>query len=323
MTTLDLSIPTVHYHDHAPAPPDWDGVFVSLTTPPPGEASSLTLTVPEAVAVAAWLREAAELAPAEVEPSFLRWRGPWEDVLAGRERLLGERVEPGEELPECVVDLAAEQGGGPRIRLALPWHEAHALLLSPALARRLADALDAVPTALDAHPPRQLLDHAVGATLGRGTDGAEVTVGVAVETAVSTTDQGRITLDFLGTWWIDPEADALADALDAAASATTEATWLSLHEPRETEPWMVVSTVLADDATLHVRLRLTDELVAERGEDGVILLTPEAAAAFAALLREAIAWKAAHAPWIFVPPEPLGRTIARIEVGRAGEEEGE
>lgn len=209
------------------------------------------------------------------------------------------------------------------------WMRAAHALLGAESARLLAGALDEAVAALEARPPRVLERVTLGLVQGEGSDGEPVWIEVALEPAVLEASNPRIVLDVAespvafgagDTWWaMDDEAYALAALLRLAAASerVTEIGRLEEKGPNR-RPWLhvcVASEPVPDpghERPPGVQLRFDDDLLAERGEDGIVWMSAEDAHRLAGLLDAALEAEKRRPPHVYEPPEPGTREIARF-----------
>jgi len=197
--------------------------------------------------------------------------------------------------------------------------EAEVIVLSTAKALDLAAGLRRGIAAVHDEPPMALPDYAAGHVTGLTSGGVFKTVHVEVTQGVSAAEQPRLTLCFLGRWTFDETTTTtLVEALDSATAALVDEggglskTFLELPDKGVSgEPftWLSVRTVTGRGGKPAVRLRLYDELVEDRGEDGVLDLSPGEAHSLARALSEGMRFISTTEPYVFVSPEPFEREI--------------
>jgi hypothetical protein len=218
---------------------------------------------------------------------------PWIEVAGLGETFLAS--------PHQVVHAAAW------LRFAHAW-------LGHAGSLTLAEALDATVAALAGAPPRRVDDTRVGAVAAESSAGQPVALLVIVEHGVNERASPRIRLDVAtadrppdcgDSWWLlDAEARRLGAILRAG-----EAGQLVEAGPNA-RPWLHVGARGAGS----VRLRFDDDLVAEAGGDGVVVLGDSAAATLANALDEAVRLAETRAPYVFTSAERKPRTVAEISL---------
>ncbi len=195
-------------------------------------------------------------------------------------------------------------------RAAAEWLDAAHRAFGDERAQALAQALRGALVALADKPPRLVPERYLGVVHATDSDGAPAFLEFSVETAVVERSNPRIvlrcgeSLESLGdTWWLlDAEAQRLAELVRArAAGVLTEA------GPNQ-RPFLHVQP--SDGG---VELRFDDDLLTERGDDGVYRLAAPAAARLADLLAQAVAITAEQPPYVFVPPEPRDVLIADLD----------
>lgn len=267
--------------------------------------------------LAGWLEEAGRRATSGGSAEAIaEAAGPL--LTKGRRALVGEHRGPwGEDdRPEYTVDLV-EDG---RARVAFHYDdEGDAVLLPRGEALELAAALGIAVEALEATPPRVLPDLGVAQATGLTSARVLTTLDVVVRQGVQDATEPRLTFSFLGTWALDGDTSSrLAEALAAAAAAVEAGleprSLLELTEGSTfsgARPWLAVRTSRAlGPGRGVVELTLTDEIVEENGDDGVLLLPACEALRLARALGAAHRHIAEHRPYVFVPPEPLAREVA-------------
>ncbi len=352
LDAIDLCVPTLQWSpDPSPHPPskgvgepvegggavvglplDWSSILISLNFIRQSVQVSqpMALSLDEAGQVAIWLREGVERAiaarkglPSTVVPQarvVLLARSGMDAVAGQRAMMLGAFFgDPDDREADSVVDVARDDQEDLWVRLIAPGELAWVAWLSDGAAEALAEGLERAIEEVEERPPRPYADHTLGSASGVGSSGQGVSLRVYVETMVADAEAPRLAVDYLGTWWIDPEALMLIGALEQAASVGSgpDVCALSLRERREEfqEPWLQVWSRQGSGGGRQVELRLFDELVAEDGEDGIALLSAGEAGALARMLREALAWRDENPARVYEAPEPFERVAVRVELG--------
>lgn len=199
--------------------------------------------------------------------------------------------------------------------------ESDVILLSTEQSRELAQNIRIGLSALQDSPPCLLPDVFVGRVMGLGSDGRLISLGIEVLQGVSRDEIHRLTLDFLGTWFLDDSStDGLTNGLKAGADAVMSGaaagqSFLSLKEGScggGEHTWLSISTAAAFSGRVMVRLRLWDELVKDRGDDGIIDFLAVDARTLASFLHEGREHTEKHPPYIFKSPEPFPREIVVV-----------
>jgi hypothetical protein len=231
-----------------------------------------------------------------------------------REELVGETL-------ETVVDRTDDA-----IRLIfVDEMESDVLQLSTGQCRELAKSFRLGLRSVEESPPFFVPDLFVGRVVGLSSSGDILSLGVEVIQGVSRDDENRSTLDFLGTWFLDDSTtESLTNGLMAAAHAVISGadvgrSFTSLSDGSTLggeQPWLSVSTVRAYGGRIMVRLRLWDELVADRGDDGIIDLAVVDARSLAGFLLDGRRHAEMYPAYLFTPPEPFPREIitAQFEI---------
>lgn len=194
-------------------------------------------------------------------------------------------------------------------RAAAEWLELADLLYNRQAAGELAAALRRAIETLQDQPPRLVPERYIGLVHALDSRDAPMFLEVSVESAVVEPTSPRIVLRsgeslevLTDTWWLlDGEAQRLGELLRTrAAGELTEAgpnqrAFLQVRPSPE-----------------RVELRFDDDLLSERGADGIVRLTPAAADTLADLLAQSVTLSAEQPPYVFVPPEPRDVLIAEI-----------
>jgi hypothetical protein len=195
-------------------------------------------------------------------------------------------------------------------RAAAEWLEAADLAFDSEPAGTLAAALRTAVTRLHESPPRLVPERFLGLIEATRSDGSNVFLEVALETAVMEPSNPRIVLraaesvERLGnTWWFfEREATRVSELL------TTRTAGVLTEVGPNQRPFLHVTP-----ADIGAELRFEDELIDEyEGEDGLYRLASPAAARLAELLMQAVALAEEQPPYVFVPPEPRDVLIAEL-----------
>jgi hypothetical protein len=194
-------------------------------------------------------------------------------------------------------------------RAAAEWLEAADFAFDYEAAGELAAALRRAVEQMQEAPPRLIPERYLGLVHAEGSGGAPAYLELSLETGVIEPSNPRIVLrtgadlDRLGdTWWLlDREAQRVAELVAAG-----EAGVLTEVGPNQ-RPFLHVRP-LGDG----VELRLEDDLLDERGDDGIFRLAASARARLATLLAQAVSLSAEQPPYVFVPPEPRDVLVAEL-----------
>jgi hypothetical protein len=218
--------------------------------------------------------------------------------------------------------------GAPEARAACEWMRAAEVWLGSASSAKLADALDRALARLRESPPRAVQDHFLGVTQGQLSSGEPAWLEVRVQSAVAHPDHPRIVLDTAespdeigtaDTWWIDRhEATQLANLVRRGAVAVGAGKPLGIGALDEVQPGappflhVAVTPEPADARGFGVELRFDDDLLHERGDDGVLWVAEAHAHKLADWLEAAVVHADAHPPHVWQAPEPEPLMVAEL-----------
>jgi hypothetical protein len=216
---------------------------------------------------------------------------------------------------------------------AAGWMRVAHQLTGDARAETVARALDAAVTELALKAPRVLEDLMLGMVQGEASTGEPSWIEIGLEAAVNEPSNPRVmidvaeSLDALGasdTWWLlNDEAARLASLARQAAERAEPGTVGRLEEKGPNRrAWLFVDVASQpslkpdEPPRLGVQLRFDDDLLSERGDDGVLWMSPADALRLAKYLDEALNAAAANPAYIYAPPEPGTREVANIPLAR-------
>lgn len=204
-----------------------------------------------------------------------------------------------------------------------------AAVLGSAPGAALAAALEEALATLAAQPPLCLERVTLGFVQGETSDEEAAWLEVALEAAVREPSNPRIVLELADspyrsgagdTWWLlSDEAFTLAGLLDRAAQGGPVGPVGRLEEKGPNRRPFLHVAVAPDPAVGRapprppgVELRFDDDLLAERGEDGVVWLLGEDARRLARLLLDARRLEEERPAHRLEPPAPGLRVIATL-----------
>lgn len=214
---------------------------------------------------------------------------------------------------------------------AAGWMRVAHQLTGDTRASALGRALDTAVTELLLKAPRILEDLMLGMVQGEASTGEPAWIEIGLEAAVNEPSNPRVmvdiaeSLDALGasdTWWLlSDEAARLASLARQAAERDAPGPVGKLEEKGPNRrAWLFVDVASQpslkpdEPPRLGVQLRFDDDLITERGDDGVSWMSPADALRLAKYLDEALNAAAANPAYLYVSPEPGHREIAHVRI---------
>jgi hypothetical protein len=183
------------------------------------------------------------------------------------------------------------------------WMRAAAAWLESRQALAAAEGLALARDVLESKPPRVVEQRSLGVVEAHDSGGDPLWVEVALETALVEAMHPRLVLHVAerpdelesgDTWWLLPqEGERLVELLASASGGVLE------EVGPNRRPWLHVTP--RDGG---VTLRFDDDVIDERGDDGVVELDATAVERLRERLRQAVELERTTAPYVYVPPEP-------------------
>jgi hypothetical protein len=235
--------------------------------------------------------------------------------------------------PQPYVQIAFDHEAPRRLephaaRIAAEWMAVGAAWGS-APAQALLDALVRCLKALEGAPPLVIENRVSGILEASASSGEPQWLEVGVEMAVLEASSPRIVInsaerpESLGgadTWWMLTDEAERLEALLREAAGLRAAGPIGLLEEKgpNRRPWLYV-TVEPDPhpsrkGALGVQLRFDDELIDERGDDGIVWLPGPLAIRLADLVRAALVTEKTEPAHVFERPEPHDVLVAEIPI---------